>query len=372
MQLVAKIKLEANAEERQQLLQMLSAANEAANWLAHKMFSIKCADAHKIQRLFYQEFKALFSLSAQYKLLIIRKVCGAYKRNLNKLSTFKPFSAIPVDTRLYRLNFKNNTISLRVLDRRITLPFVCSSVTRQRLLASYKQANLICRNGQFYLHIASDIPSVPPAPSVGTLGIDLGIVNIATDSDGAVHSGATVLKVRKRHRALRSRLQSKGTKSAKRHLKRLSGKESRFSKNTNHTISKCIVAKAEGTQRRIALEDLKGIRKGKTVGLAQRTNLHSWSFFQLRTFITYKAALKGISVVLVNSRNTSRTCPQCGCISKANRRTQADFCCIECGFSAHADWVGATNVARRADLNRPIVSVPQVIALVSLGTSSGL
>ena len=81
-----------------------------------------------------------------------------------------------------------------------------------------------------------------------------------------------------------------------------------------------------------------------------------WAFFQLRSFLAYKGALAGVPVVVVNPRNTSRTCPSCDYIDKANRRSQSEFCCKSCGFSDHADHVGAINIARRAVVNRPIVA----------------
>ncbi len=78
--------------------------------------------------------------------------------------------------------------------------------------------------------------------------------------------------------SLKARLQSKGTKSAKRHLKKLSGRTARFSKDVNHCISKKHVAKAKDTLRSIALEDLQGIRDRVTVRKAQRRSLHTWNF----------------------------------------------------------------------------------------------
>ena len=127
------------------------------------------------------------------------------------------------------------------------------------------------------------------------LGVDLGVVNIATDSDGNAYSGSHVRSMRHRHRKLRTKLQKKGTKAARRKLKRLSGKERRFATNTNHVISKQIVALAKGTGRGIALEDLSGIRERITARTGkQRYDLHSWAFFQLGQFILYKAIGKGV------------------------------------------------------------------------------
>ena len=85
--------------------------------------------------------------------------------------------------------------------------------------------------------------------------------------------------------------------------------------------------------------------------------MHSgWAFFQLRAFLSYKAAIAGVKLVAVDPHNTSRTCPACGYIDKANRKSQSEFVCKSCGFAANADLVGATNIARRADVSRPLVA----------------
>lgn len=183
--------------------------------------------------------------------------------------------------------------------------------------------------------------------------MDLGIKNIAADSDGNTYSGGKVNGLRGRHARLRAKLQSKGTQSAKRLLKKRRRKESRFAADVNHTISKRLVAKAKGTGRGIALEDLSGIRDRVTVRKAQRRSHHSWSFHQLRSFVTYKAKLAGVLVVLVDPRNTSRTCPECGTIDKRNRPTRDLFCCVSCGRAGPADTIAAGNIARRAVVNQP-------------------
>jgi IS605 OrfB family transposase len=197
------------------------------------------------------------------------------------------------------------------------------------------------------------VPDDAPIDPEGFLGVDLGIINIATDSDGQIHSARQLLNVRHRQRRLRRKLQKKGTKSAKRRLKQLSGKERRFANDTNHCISKQLVMKAQGTGRGIALEDLEGIRDRVTVSRRKRDQLHSWSFHDLRNKIGYKAQLRGVAVVLVDPRNTSRTCRQCGCIDKRNRKTQEKFLCTRCGYASHADVNAAVNISRRAAVNPP-------------------
>jgi putative transposase len=184
------------------------------------------------------------------------------------------------------------------------------------------------------------------------------VTNIATDSDGTIYSGSTVKSVRYRHQRLRNKLQKKGTLSAKRRLRALSGQERRFAKDVNHTISKRIVREAQRTKRGIALENLKHIRTRVRARKSQRTVLHSWSFFQLQAFVAYKAALVGVPVALVDPRNTSRRCPACGYTDKANRPNQSTFRCVSCGCAGHADTIAAENirVLGRAALMQPHVS----------------
>ncbi len=198
------------------------------------------------------------------------------------------------------------------------------------------------------LSVTLNVPEPSPESNGDVLGIDLGIVNLATDSSGETFSGHLVEKTRKRHHALRGRLQKRGTKSAKRHLGKLSGKEARFRKNSNHVISKRIVQKAKSGGQAIAIEDLRHIRSRteRTVKKSQRSRHSSWAFAQLRSYLSYKAALAGVPRPTVNPRNTSRTCHQCGHCEKANRKSQAHFKCVQCGFAAPADWNAAVNISR--------------------------
>lgn len=146
------------------------------------------------------------------------------------------------------------------------------------------------------------------------LGIDLGIENIATDSDGQVFSGEKVEQVRKRYNKLRAGLQrvtaTSRHRSAQRKLKKMSGREKRFKRDVNHVISKAIVSKSKGTLRAVALEDLGGIRRA-TVRHTQRDRHSKWSFGQLRAFVEYKAKRDGVPVRVVDPRNTSRECAEC-------------------------------------------------------------
>lgn len=354
MKLVAVAKLLPDPAQSEALLVTMERCNAACDWLAGEAFAEKTADKLRLQNKHYRALREKFSLSAQMAVRVISKVCDAYKRDKAKRPTFDPRGAVPYDQRI--LSFKAlDRVSILTLDGRVLVPYVAGAYHRARLDGVRGQADLVLRGGKWYLYVTVDVPEGSPVDPEGTLGVDLGIRNLATDSDGERHSGAAVEAVRQRIAAHKAALQSRGTKSAKRRLKKIAGKEARFRADVNHGISKRIVRKAKDTGRQIALEDLKGIRDRVTVRHAQRAMHHGWAFFQMRAFIAYKAALAGVPVVLVDPRNTSRACPACGHCDKKNRKSQSEFLCLACGFADHADHVGAVNVAKRAPVNAPIV-----------------
>lgn len=237
------------------------------------------------------------------------------------------------------------------------IPFV--SGPKQRLLMAYQagEVDLCIVRGKWFLHCVCDIPETERFEPEDWLGIDLGIVNISADSDGTIYSGAEV-EARRIHLARRrAGLQKRGTKAAKRRLKKLSGKQRRYQHHINHCISKQIVASAERTERGIALEDLKGIRTRVTAtSRQQRSKVANWAFHQLRTFIEYKATLAGVPVALVRPTGTSITCSCCGHTEKANRLTREVFECVSCGHTEPADLNAARNIRARAALATPLSS----------------
>ncbi|MEV4475674.1 transposase [Nonomuraea sp. NPDC049504] len=223
------------------------------------------------------------------------------------------------------------------------------SARQLALLAAHRrgESDLVCRDGMWFLHATVEVAEQPLSEPDGFVGVDLGIANIATTSDGVRHCGKALNAVRHRHRRLRRRLQARRTKSAKRLLKRRRRREARFAAQVNHVIAKSIVTEAERTGRGIALEDLQGIRERVRLRKPQRVTLHSWSFHQLGAFIAYKAVRAGVAVIAVDAAHTSQQCSHCGHVDKRNRPDQATFSCTSCGFAEHADVNAARNIASR-------------------------
>jgi IS605 OrfB family transposase len=348
MKLTAQVKLVASLEQTASLKKTLVQANAACNFVSQRAFECQVFGKYALQKLTYAEVRSTFGLSAQMAVRVIAKVAGAYRLDKKTPRRFNPTGAIAYDARILSWNMAGQVVSIWTVDGRIKIPFRVGKHHEPLLGHQHGESDLMLWRDGFFLNTVCTVDEPPQAEVEGVLGVDLGITNIATDSDGQMHSGQAIKHVRHRHRRLRAKLQSKGTKSAKRRLKKLSGKERRFAKWVNHTLSKRIVAKAKDTHRAIALENLKNIRTRITVRRPQRATLHSWSFFQLRSFVAYKARLQGVPMHLVDPRNTSRQCHACGCIAKRNRPNQHTFLCVSCGHAAHADLNAARNIASRA------------------------
>lgn len=355
MQLTVKIKLGPDADTRTLLGEALAEANRSCNWISAWAFENKVFNKFAIQRGCYKEVSALFpQLTSNAWICCIRKVADAYKLDKRARREFRLDGSVPFNCHVLR--WETGLVAITLLRQRVRIPIVVGEPQGKLFKARDGESELLYANGEYYLAATCEVEEQAPIASEDVLGVDLGIANIATDSDGNRHSGAQTKSVRHRHKRLRARLQRKGTRAARRRLKRLSGKEARFARQENHRISKEIVALAEGTRRAIALENLEGIRKRVTVRRKQRGTLHSWAFAQLRTFIEYKAKLRGVTVLIVDPRNTSRTCSACGYCEKANRQSQEKFRCCSCNHQEHADINAARNLR---ELGRGIVMCPR-------------
>jgi len=358
MKLTVAVKLQPAPEQAYALLSTLETANRAANQVSQTAWNAQTFGQYAIHKLTYHSVKDAFGLTAQVVVRLIAKVADAYKLDRRTRRLFRPHGSIAFDDRILRWRLDHSTVSIWTTAGRVTIPFVCGERQRAMLAARQGESDLVYREGEWYLFATVNVDEPPPGIVEEFLGVDLGIVNLATDSDGNTYSGATVEHIRKRYARARASLQQRGTKGAKKCLRRKAGREARFRAHTNHVISKELVTRAKDTKRGIALEDLTGIRSRTTVRHSQRARHSGWAFFQLRSFVAYKARLSGVPVVLVDPRNTSRTCSACGHCEKANRRSQAEFICCACGLTLNADWNASLNISRAA-VNR----LPELVAL---------
>ncbi len=354
MKLTLQLQLLPTPDQKVDLLATMGRFNEAASFAARVGFDAGVFGQFSLHKLAYKEIRERFGLTSNMAIRAIAKAVECFQRDKKKCPVFKPRAAIIYNQRI--MSFKGLTaVSLCSLAGRLLIPFVCGDYQKERQGRIKGEADLVYRQGKFYLLCTIDMPENAPIEPANMIGVDLGIVNIATDSTGETFSGGNVEKVRRHYAKHRAGLNRVGTKSARRRLSKVRSREANFRRNENHRISKQVVAKAKATNSAIALENLKGIRDRVTVRKPQRNRHAVWSFNQLRSFLEYKAKLVGVSIVLVDPRNTSRTCSKCGHCEKANRKSQAEFKCCQCGYSANADYNAALNIKAKAVVNPPMV-----------------
>jgi putative transposase len=356
MKTTLQVKLLPSAEQHTALLDTMHAFNAACTWIAAYAYAHQCASKFQLQRALYYEVRQQFGLSAQLAVRAIAKSVDAYKRDTTQAVAFRPEGAVVYDDRILAFHGLEE-VSLMTLTGRAVIPLQMGAYQRTRFSRAVGQADLVLISGTFFLLVTLDTPEEPPMEPTRFLGVDLGIVNLATDSDGNSYTGTPVEVVRQRCGTARKTYQATGTQSAKRRLRTLRHHEARFRRDTNHCIAKQLVAHAKDTQAALVLEDLTGIRDRMTVRKGQRNRSYGWGFAQLRAFVAYKATIAGVPVVVVDPRNTSRTCHRCGFVDKRNRRSQAEFSCLRCGHTAHADLNAARNLATRG-----LVSAPDLVA----------
>ncbi|MFF9040108.1 RNA-guided endonuclease InsQ/TnpB family protein [Streptomyces sp. NPDC014892] len=369
MKLVLQVKLLPTLEQAAALDATLRRCNEAANWLSAEAFARRVTSRAGLQALAYGDLRGR-GLSVQPALHVLRKVADAYTASQARAKartcgkpgsqryakvpakpiTFRAEAAQPFDDRCLSWQFGATTVSIWTVAGRMKNVAFTGHPEHVELLARHRrgESDLLRRNGQWFLISTCEIPeNEKNSRPEGFVGVDLGIVNLATTSTGQRHSGRRLNRRRAQDRKLRAKLQCKGTRSAKRRARKRAGSEARRTRDINHKISKSIVAEAQRTGRGIALENLGGIRERARLKKPQRVALHTWAFEQLGRFIAYKAERAGVPVVYVDPAHTSRECSRCPHIDKRNRPSQAVFACRSCGFVEHADLNASHNIAAR-------------------------
>ncbi len=313
------------------------------------------SNAVRLHHALYRQLRTELGLPANLVVTALRRAAGAlktakFKGRFRFRSTF-----VALDARTFTLKLDKGEVTFTPPQgRRLSAALDIGAYQHEALWGAetVQSATLVRARDGFYANIVVQ-GGVRDFSEKGVLGVDLGIRNLAVTSGSYEKSGRDLLAYRQNRWRIRASLQSKGTKGAKRALKRLSGREKRYAAWVNHNVAKEIVASAaQSGCSLIRMEDLRGIRSRTKVWNKHRNRLQShWSFGQLQGFVAYKAAAKGIRAEWVNARNSSRTCHKCWRLGIRERET---FICTPCGVRMDADKNAAYVIAAGgADVNRP-------------------
>lgn len=336
MKLILQIKLNPTSIQSESLIKTIRSFNRGCNQVSGYVWDKRLFRQYDVHHLCYYIVKKNTDLPSQLVIRAISKVVNSYKTSKRKKHSFQIMGSVTYDSRV--LSYKKNIVSISSVDGRLKIPFNCYNEDRMKFVQG--ESDLIYRKGKFFLMQTIDIPDEEIKDVDEFLGVDLGQKDIASTSEGKNYSSKQLNTVRDRYYKVRNSVQAKGTRSSKRLLKRLRGREQRFASITNHTIAKSIVSTANKLGFGIAVEDLTGIRKSR-VRKSQKRQQHSWSFYQLRQFIEYKARLLGIPVIAINPQYTSQTCNRCRVIGV---RKGKYFTCRKCG-NLDADINAAKNIS---------------------------
>ncbi len=244
----------------------------------------------------------------------------------------------------FRVDWGKQIVNLATTQGRLHIPFTLPAYAAYAQGCTTATADLISKKGQWFLCVVVKLLDMPFVDNGTALGVDLGITHAAVTSDNRFHGQRHWHEVTRRRFRLTRKLQSNGSKSATRHLRRLAGREQRFRRDCDHVLSTSILTDVEpGTT--VVIENLTNFRKRVKArrGEAKR-QLHTWSFSQLKDFLEYKATAKGCRVVALNPRHSSQRCHQCGFTARGNRSDQSTFRCRTCGCRHHADLNAAKNL----------------------------
>ena len=183
MKLIAQVKLQPTPEQAAALLHTMEQVNAACDYISEQAWRQHKFGRVSLQKLTYHDVRGRFGLTAQVALHAIRKVADAYRLDKETKRQFRAQGSIGYDSRILSWNMEKSTISIWTISGRLKIPFVCGARQRALLDSLRGEADLLYRDGEFYLHQVCDVTESEPQEPGGWLGIDLGIVNIATTSE---------------------------------------------------------------------------------------------------------------------------------------------------------------------------------------------
>ena len=352
------------------------ACNYVSEYLFNNNFPL---NKNEVQKVIYNTIREKFNLKSQMTISCIRSVIARYKtvktqmarrpykyqdqntgewyrevRDLTWLHKPISFNRPQVDLQRNRdwSYLSSGQLSINTLDGRVKVDPICRGFN-QYLDGTWKfgLAKLLKSSGKWYLHISAtkEVTDFDKQAVKHVVGIDRGLRFLVTSYDEqgktAFFDGQAIMRKRAKYQKLRAILQAKGTKSAKRRLKKLSGRENRWISDVNHCLSKTLVQKY-GANTLFVLENLNGVSFERTdLPKALRNQNKSWAFYQLEQFLTYKAHLHNSEVVEVSAKYTSQRCPKCGVIKKDNRNHEKhEYHCDNCSYRSNDDRIGAMNI----------------------------
>ena len=354
MRRTLRCKIAIPEDSKQLVLDSITRYSCACNELVKIATENELYSRYKLHHAAYHSIRKMYSLPSQLTITAIWKVVETLRASRKRRKGTPSFGKHASIRLNYPRNFsfKYPHISFTTLNGRVTAIIIGAE---SRLLVEIRNnqweitESHLCYDkarDTFYFNLDVQKESPQAQEGINPIGVDLGIRRIAVTSLGQFFSNKHILHTKHRYDFLKSKLQSVGTKSAKRHLKKLKDKIRKFQRDVNHVISKKLVNTAQAiANSAIVFEDLTYIRETTKQKKDQRRDHHTWAFRELQTFTSYKAEGIGVPVFFVDPKSTSHLCSRCGSTDVSRKRLR--FYCNECSFLLDADLNAARNIASR-------------------------
>lgn len=331
---------------------------KALNYVSKYIFDTNCLKQSQVNKDTYYYLREIYGLKSQMAQSCMKTVIAKYKTNKSNghdfsLIDFKKLEYDLVYNRDYSLN--KEVFSINSLEGRLKIPYETKGMEKY-FDGTYEfgTTKLVYKHNKYFLHIpmTKDYAQINLSEINNIVGIDLGVNFIATTYDSfgktTFYNGKYIKYKRGHYKILRKHLQELGTKSANRKIKSMGSRENRWMNDINHSITKALVDKY-GENTLFVLEDLTNVRKStEKVNINNRYTCVSWSFYQFRQLLEYKAQINKSLVIVVDPKYTSQMCPKCGHIEKSNRDKKNHlFKCKSCSYISNDDRIGAMNLWRK-------------------------
>jgi len=363
-----KFKLHTTKEQHSLIMHTAKTYRSAFNFVSTDHFSDKSSNVRRIHGNYYKEIRSKFQLPSQLACNVERDVARTYQQKWDYCKeNHVAFETAPVRKSLSTPYTLNRTFSIKPDKLLVSLTTLNGRIHSIPISGWNKHYEYI-RTGklgdpklvynkrrEFFFVVIPVILQVDDQQPKEVVGIDTGQRHIAaiastTGKKYLVDVPENTKQRKTYYHEVRGQLMQKGTRSAKRRLHEISGREKRFVSDVLHVASKQIIN--THPTAKLGLEDLTGIRENTNThrkAKEARRQVEQWPFRQFQFNVSYKSELyHGIKVAYVSPAYTSKTCPVCGHVGKENRPNNGEqFFCQNCHFREHADIVGAINIALR-------------------------
>lgn len=334
-------------EDKYNLLRLLELHCFAFNECSKIAFKLKKNSLVELHRKFYRKFRRKHkNITSQVVIRAEHECLAAYrsiKSNKQKIthSCVKKRLSMRLDTHLY--SWKDGKFKFTSAEKRVTAtPYLYPKLSEMLKNHEFYDPLIFERDGDIWVSMSFKVENKPINQSLA-LGVDLGVRQFAATSEGKIFSDPKFLGEKRRLRHLKRKLQSKGTKSAKRHLKKLRRKEHNKNRNFVHHLANAILKTNADV---IVLEDLSKLKQKKHKH-QNKNKISQVPFYLLKLTLTYKAPLYNKKVVTVNAAYTSQT--DCRTNKREGERRGRRFYCVD-GIILDADVNAAINIGTRSKL----------------------